>query len=269
VIAAWGRTANAPLRNGWEGTTGYGPTAIDRVRLLLEATHEDRLPPLTPIVADTNFPRPRPTSPLWPLLGSPLVVADQALALPRVAQAVPEWDRPTWAYAAPALPRVFWTGAWSSAGDAALRDGGALLAAARGDRAVLAPETPLPVGASGDPVGPLAASAVRVDGGVIEATVIAPRAGLAVVLDPWFPGWTATVDGAPVPLARADYAFMAVPVPAGAHALRLEYHPAQLGRGVAVALMSAALLLATLAWRRRAGGATAAGCQAAPCGTPA
>ncbi len=251
VIAGWGRTANAPLRDGWEGTTGYGPSAIDRVRLLLEATREDRLPPERPIVADTNFPRPRPTSRLWPLLASPLVVADHELPLRRLASVAPEWA-PTWAYAAPALPRVFWTGAWSVASDAALREDAALVAAAGGDRAVLAPETPLDLPPPGAPQGPLAASEVKVEGGGLQATLTAPRPGLAIVLDPWFPGWKATVDGAPAPLARADYAFMAIPVPAGQHQLRLEYHPTQLGRGIAVAAATALALLAALAWRRRA-----------------
>jgi uncharacterized membrane protein YfhO len=86
----------------------------------------------------------------------------------------------------------------------------------------------------------------------VQATLTAPRPGLAIVLDPWFPGWKATVDGAPAPLARADYAFMAVPVPAGQHQLRLEYHPTQLGRGIAVAAATALALLGALAWRRRA-----------------
>ena len=255
VIAGWGRTANAPLRNGWEGTTGYGPSVIDRVRLLLEATGQDRLPPLAPVVADTNFPRPRPASRLWPLLDSPLVVADHPLQLPRVAKVVPEWNLETWAYAAPALPRVFWAGAWSSASDGELRHGDALLAAARGDRAVIAAETPLPLaspGASpGAAEGPVAAREVRVEGGLVRAELTAPRAGVAVILEPWFPGWTATVDGVPAPVARADYAFMAMAVPAGEHALRLEYHPTQLGRGLAVAAATLASLVVALAWRRR------------------
>ena len=76
--------------------------------------------------------------------------------------------------------------------------------------------------------------------------------GVAVVLEPWFPGWTASVDGAPAPLARADFAFMAVPVPQGRHTLRLSYSPTQLGRGVAVAGATLAALLGALAWRRGA-----------------
>jgi uncharacterized membrane protein YfhO len=59
------------------------------------------------------------------------------------------------------------------------------------------------------------------------------------------------VDGAPAPIARADYAFMAVAVPAGEHALRLEYHPTQLGRGLALAAVTLAALAVALAWRWR------------------
>ncbi|HEX7489908.1 MAG TPA: YfhO family protein, partial [Anaeromyxobacteraceae bacterium] len=200
-----------------------------------------------PMVADANFPRPRPTSTLWPLLAAPIAVADQPLALPVLGELEPEYDRATFAYRAPALPRVFWAGAWSVAPDEAL--GGRLQEAARGDRAVLAPGTAL--AASGDPEGPVAATDVRAVGGLLQATVSAPRDGVAVVLDPWFPGWRATLDGAAVPLARANYAFMAVAVPAGRHQLRLEYHPTQLGRGVLVGAGTLALLLGALAWRRR------------------
>jgi hypothetical protein len=250
VIAKWGRTANAPLRNGWEGVTGYGPTVIQRVRSLLEATRTGRVAPPVPVTGDTNFPRPSPASPLWPLLAAPLVVADEPLALPRVGEARREWESALVAYRAPALPRVFWTGAWTTAADDAIAD--AMVDAARGDRAVLAPDGALAAFApSGAPDGPVAAERVAVDGGVIEAVVDARRAGVAVVLDPWFPGWRATVDGAAAPVARADYAFMAVPVAAGRHVVRLEYRNALVVRGVVVAAVTAALGLALLEWRRR------------------
>jgi hypothetical protein len=249
VIAKWGSTANAPLRNGWEGVTGYGPTVIQRVRSLLEATRTDRVSPPGPVESDTNFPRPNPTSPLWPLFASPLVVADDPLPLTRLADVKREWEKPTAAYRAEALPRVFWAGGWTSAPDSAIA--APVLAAARGDRAVLAADAPLASFPAGtEPGGPVAAEQVRADGGVVEATLTAPRAGVAVVLEPWFPGWTATVDGAAAPVARADFAFMAVPVPEGRHVLRLSYAPTQLGRGVALACATFATLLAILGWRR-------------------
>jgi hypothetical protein len=254
VIAKWGRTANAPLRNGWEGVTGYGPTQIQRVRALLEATQTDRVEAPRPADGDINFPRPEPTSPLWPLFAAPIVVGDDLLPLPQIADLAPEWEKPIRAHRAEALPRVFWAGAWTSAEDSAVS--APLLAAARGDRAVLAPEAALAsFPPAGEPAGPVPAAEIRVEGGTLEATLVAPRPGLAVVLEPWFPGWTATVDGVAVPIARADFAFMAVPVGQGRHALRLTYHDRLFGPGVALSVATLGVLLAALAWRSRRGSA--------------
>lgn len=250
VIAKWGRTANAPLRHGWEGVTGYGPTVLRRVHALLEATRTGALPPLGLLERDANWPRPVPTSPLWPLLGAPLLVSDRPWLLPAVTDVLPEWDLPTRAYRTPALPRVFWAGAHVTVRD---EDADApLLEAARGDVAVLAAGDPAApaFGPDGARAGPVAAEAVRVHGGEVEATLEAPRDGVAVVLEPWAPGWSAALDGAPVPITRANYAFMAVPVEAGRHALRLTWRDEETPRGAAVAAAALALLLAALAWRR-------------------
>jgi hypothetical protein len=196
---------------------------------------------------DATFPSASATSPLWPLLGTPLVISDHSLALPELLRGAREWEKPLVAYRAEALPRVFWTGSWEVAPDD--RATSALIAAARGDRAVL-PEPPaLPP--SGAPEGPVAAEEVRAEGRFLAATVLAPRDGLAVVLDPFYPGWTATLDGRAVPILRADYAFQAVPVPAGRHALRLEYHNRLVPFGAAVSLGTLGLLLALAFWRRR------------------
>ena len=97
----------------------------------------------------------------------------------------------------------------------------------------------------------MAAEAIRVDGPRIEATVVAPRDGLAVILDPFYPGWTATLDGKPVPVLRADHAFQAVPVPAGRHELRLTYRNRWVGIGAAVSVATLALLVAALRLRSR------------------
>jgi membrane protein YfhO len=249
VVALWGASANATLRLGWEGTLGYGPSYLDRVGRLLAATRGDRLTPPGPVTDDTNFfPRVRPTSRLWPLFGTPLVVSDQILRLPRLMVGEREWYARLVAYRAEALPRVFWAGAWSVVPDPALD--GPLLEAAAGDRAVLAEALPgLPP--PGEPEGPVAAEEVRLGNDWLEATVLAPRDGVAVVLDPFYPGWRATLDGAPVPLARADYAFMAVPVKAGRHALRLEFHDRLVPLGLAAGAAALLAWLGLLGLRRR------------------
>lgn len=63
----------------------------------------------------------------------------------------------------------------------------------------------------------------------IEAAIEAP--GVLVVADAYYPGWTATVDGQPVPLLRADYAFRGVALPAGRHVVEMRYRsrPVELG----------------------------------------
>jgi hypothetical protein len=64
---------------------------------------------------------------------------------------------------------------------------------------------------------------------VIEAELPAP--GVLVVSEPHYPGWSATVDGAPAPLLRADYALRGVALPAGRHVVEMRFRsrPAELG----------------------------------------
>lgn len=240
--------ANDVIRHDWEGVNGWGPTMIGRVRTLLGATRDGALGGVPRVDRDTLWPDPDPTSRLWPLLDCPLVLSDARPKLPPAGPAIKVEDRQLVPYRAPALPRVFWAGAYTVAADEGVSK--PLLRAARGDEVVV-PSQDASLPPSGAPAGPVAASAVRVQGPVVEAELDAPRDGLAVVLDPWFPGWSATVDGRPSPLVRADYAFLAVPVKAGHHALRLQYRPRLLWPGVALSAATALALAAALAWRRR------------------
>jgi hypothetical protein len=248
VVAKWGASVNAPLRNGWEGTMGYGPMSSRRLRELLEGTWRDEVVPLRAIERDATFPSARPGSPLWPLLATPLVISDRPQpGLLDFFVGMREWEDPLVGFRAAALPRVFWTGSYEVAPDAGVTP--ALLRAARGDRAILA-EAPAGI-AAGEPEGPVAAEAVQVGSRTLEATVVAPRDGLAVIADPYFPGWAATLDGKPVPVVRANYAFQAVPVPAGRHELRLAYHGRLVVVGAAVSLATLLLVAGGLAIRSR------------------
>jgi hypothetical protein len=79
--------------------------------------------------------------------------------------------------------------------------------------------------------------------------------GYLVLMDPWFPGWSCTVDGRPAKLYRANYAFRAVAVPAGAHEVVFTFAPASyaLGRlisGGSLALIAVVLPLVAVAGRR-------------------
>jgi hypothetical protein len=77
----------------------------------------------------------------------------------------------------------------------------------------------------------------------VEASLEAP--GYLVLSDLWFPGWSASVNGAtPIPVLQANGVFRAVPLPAGDHRIEFHYVPRGLYAG---ALMSAVTLL-ILAW---------------------
>lgn len=67
--------------------------------------------------------------------------------------------------------------------------------------------------------------------------------GLVYIPRTDYPGWQAFVDGKPARILRANLAFMAVEVPAGANAVRLEYRPWWLLPGTFISLLSLLLLL--------------------------
>ena len=91
----------------------------------------------------------------------------------------------------------------------------------------------------------------------------APAAGYAVLLDSFAAGWSATVDGAPAPIVRADEVARAVAIPAGAHTIAFRYRTPGLRAGALVSLAAwlawlAALAVTRLRSRARAPRASAA-----------
>ena len=78
--------------------------------------------------------------------------------------------------------------------------------------------------------------------------------GVVVLSEIFAEGWSATVNGARVPVHRADGALRAIPVPAGAASIVLTYAPPLIRVGLAVSGASAAAILVgglVLGWRRR------------------
>jgi hypothetical protein len=64
----------------------------------------------------------------------------------------------------------------------------------------------------------------------IDASLSGP--GYLLLLDTYFPGWSATVNGEPAPIHRADYNFRAVSLPAGRSTVNFSYRPASLRVGI-------------------------------------
>jgi uncharacterized membrane protein YfhO len=75
----------------------------------------------------------------------------------------------------------------------------------------------------------------------LRAVLELEHAGFLVLHDTWDPGWRARVDGDPAEVLRADFAFRAVRVPAGRHAVELRYAPGSFRLGLAAAALAAGL----------------------------
>jgi hypothetical protein len=80
-------------------------------------------------------------------------------------------------------------------------------------------------------------------------------AGVVVLADNAFPGWRATVDGAPAEIVTVDVALRGVALPAGKHRIEMEYRPASALWGLILTLAGLALAGA-LALRRESDGAS-------------
>jgi hypothetical protein len=99
--------------------------------------------------------------------------------------------------------------------------------------------------AAGTGVG--AARITHYRGAYVEIETEAGGRRLLLLADAHYPGWTATVDGAPVTVHRADYALRAVSVPAGRHTVRFEYAPWTLRVGLGITLAQALVLIVAVA----------------------
>ena len=74
---------------------------------------------------------------------------------------------------------------------------------------------------------------------------------VAVFVEQYDAGWSATVDGKPTPVVRANLLARAVPLPAGDHRIVLEYHAPGLSLAVFLSVLGVLGLGAALALRRR------------------
>ena len=102
----------------------------------------------------------------------------------------------------------------------------------------------------------------------VRIDVDAPDPSILVVRNAWDEGWSATLDGRPVPLLRVDGFIQGVPVSAGRHEVRLVYREPSIGRGIALSALAWFGLLAVAAVAyvsgRRARASDASGARDGP-----
>jgi hypothetical protein len=68
-------------------------------------------------------------------------------------------------------------------------------------------------------------SFLQYDPDAVTIAIETDQSGYLVLPDAYYPGWQATIDGQPVPIWRANYAFRAVYVPEGQHKVQFEFNP--------------------------------------------
>ena len=91
------------------------------------------------------------------------------------------------------------------------------------------------------------------DPGHIELAVTTPARGSLIVREAYAAGWKAAIDGRAAEVGRADGRHIAVAVPAGTHAVVLDYGPPGLRLGVLVGALAALVTIGLLAAPRRRG----------------
>jgi hypothetical protein len=85
---------------------------------------------------------------------------------------------------------------------------------------------------------------------VVLQTTLA-GAGLVVLADTYYPGWTARVDQQPAAIYPTNLLFRGVRVPAGRHRIEFRYVPADLWPGVVLGALASIVSLAMVFWPAR------------------
>jgi membrane protein YfhO len=111
-------------------------------------------------------------------------------------------------------------------------------------------------GAHDDGGDPRATGEVDIVADRSEEVVLQVRStgpGYVFLSDQYYPGWEATVNGAPVPIRRGNFVFRVVAVPAGASTVVFRYRPSSVywGLGVSAATLAVLGIYTAIGRRRR------------------
>ena len=98
----------------------------------------------------------------------------------------------------------------------------------------------------GGPFGAGTCRRERLDAETLRLHVSAAAGGFLVLSEPWFPGWEASIGGAPATLVRTDHALMGLEVPAGDHVIEVAYRPGSFRGGAILSALGLALVAGLL-----------------------
>lgn len=240
---------NLPASQGLESPVGYSQILIGRVFDLFYATRSGHFTPSSaaPIGFEYGHQDIAPYSPLFPIWSVSKVVSAYPLRHPELRLEGRAPGAASYTYTAP-LPIAFWSGQHRVLDDAAFQ---AQVRGFRPHEELIVAPTAQPLPRSLEGTRRVAATVLKRTANATELQLEAPADGLVALQDPWFPGWSVEVDGKPAKLLRANYAFMAVAVSAGAHVIRFRYFPTTLPWALASISFVLGAIAAWSMWRRR------------------
>ena len=96
---------------------------------------------------------------------------------------------------------------------------------------------------------PGAARIVEYESARVVCEVDARTSGYLVLLDSYYPGWRAYLEGKEAEILRANYAFRAVRVPEGKHRVEFVYRPRSFYAGLSVTGVALLIGIAALFWQ--------------------
>ena len=244
VAAAGGLEPNSASRWGLRDVLGHEQPGVERYGLtwaFLGGSATVSTEAIDP--ADPRTPK------LLDLFGvRALLLPAGTIARPPLGRVVDAGPGGTVAERPTALPEAFVAHGWRASDGLATSIGLLAQRSARASR-----DAPAVEGAGTPPPGAAAPAtparvASRSDTSVTVALAPGP-AGQLVLLDTFYPGWSASVDGRDVPIRAANGVFRAVAVPAGAREVRFSYRPGSVVAGAAISL-AALLTIVLLAFVR-------------------
>jgi hypothetical protein len=92
------------------------------------------------------------------------------------------------------------------------------------------------------PARPARTSVTRENSREVVIDTEVPQDGFLLLADTFYPGWSAQVDGRPVPIYRANVMVRGIQLPKGRHEVRFSYDPPGFAVGLRITLLSLSLL---------------------------